>query len=157
MIPEGSPKYNDLIDVITQAAQTTVQITQKDGTVTTETILDEEILWWKTNEVNHNQFGRFAFELKEWERMAKEAYNHMTKGRADVIATQIMDVGKSYRRSIDAKSSESMRDKNNAKSTLLDKMGRNRIEKIFTQRGNMKRSMFDSFLGKKKEEEYEDE
>jgi len=77
--------------------------------------------------------------------------------RAQVIAQEILSIGKSYRRAIDAKSSESRRDKHNSKSTLLDKMGKNKVERVYTQKGDVKRSMFDSFLGKKQEQDMEND
>ena len=157
MIPDGSAKYNDLVDVVIQSAQVTEDVRQTDGSVIKQSRTDEEILWWKTNEVNSNKFGRFALELKEWERMAQEVFGYMTYDRALVISRQIMAVAISFRRSIDAKSSESVRDKYNSKSTLVDKLGRNRVEKVFTQKGDVKNSLFNSFIGKKKQDEYDDD
>lgn len=157
MLPDNQPNYQTVVDVVVQSAQITEKIPQPDGTFKNETTTNQEMLWWKTHDINSNQFGRLAFELKEWERMAKEVFQHMTYNRAKILAEQIMDIAMSYRRSIDAKSSESIRDAHNAKSTMIDKLSRNKTEKIFTTRGEAKRSMFDAFIGKKKQDEYEDD
>jgi hypothetical protein len=157
LIPEGQPKYNDLIDIIIQSAKTNIDVQQLDGTTTKDTIVDQEIVWWKTGSVNSNSFARFAFELKEWERMAVEAFTHMSPDRAKIFAHQIINIGTSYRRSIDAKSSESLRDKNNSQSTLIDKINRNKIEKVYTAKGEMKRSMMDAVMGRDAQRDQEND
>lgn len=157
MIPEGQPKFNDLIDIVIQSAQKTVNVEQKDGSITKEQIIDEETIWCKTLSVASNTLGRCIFELKEWERAAFSASVNMNQERADNIAHELMEVGISYRRSIDSKSSESMRDPRNSQSTLLDKINRNKVEKIHTFRGDIKRSMFDVILGKEMEKEAEED
>jgi hypothetical protein len=157
-IPEGQPKYNDLIDIVVQAAQKTIDVEQKDGTVTKEQIMDEEIIWWKTGSVNSNSFARFAFELKEFERMGLEAFDYMSPDRARGFGNQVVSIATSYRRSVDAKSSESQRDKENSQSTLIDKINRNKIEKVYTSKTDQaKRSIADMFMGKDKERDQEDD
>ena len=146
LVPEGQPKYNDLIDIIIESAKKTEDVPQIDGTTAKQTRIDEEIIWWKTGSVNSHIFSRFAFELKEWERMATEAFTHMTKERARIFGHQVIDIGTSYRRSIDAKSSESLRDKNNSQSTLIDKINRNKIEKVYTAKGELKKTVLDSIM-----------
>ena len=157
MIPDSQQNYNDLIDVVIQSAQKQIPVKQEDGSIENQHITDEEILWWKTNEVNSNSFARFAFELKEWERMASECFNHMTDGRARKLSEEILLVSESFRRSIDAKSSESIRDKYNAKSTLIDKLGRNRVEKVYSLKQDTKKGLLDGLLGKKQQDEIEND
>ena len=41
--PEGQPKYNDLIDIIIQSSQKTIDVQQKDGSYTKEQIIDDEM------------------------------------------------------------------------------------------------------------------
>ena len=157
MIPEGQPKYNDLIDIIIQAAKKTVDVEQLDGSKAKETIIDEEIVWWKTGSVNSNTFSRFAFELKEFERMSIEAFTRMSPDRARIFAHQVINIGTSYRRSIDAKSSENMKDKNNSQSTLIDKINRNKIEKVYTQKGEMKKTVWDGIMGREAQRDTEND
>lgn len=155
--PEGQPRTNDLIDIIIQSSQKTVDVVQEDGSVTKEQIVDSEIMWWKTLSVAANTLGRCAFELKEWERNALSASVNMCGERAENIGHEIMEVGSSFRRSIDSKSSESLRDTRNSCSTLIDKINKNKIERVHTFKGEMKKSMMDVFLGKEAEKEAEEE
>lgn len=152
MIPEGQPKYNDLIDIVITASQKTVDVPQKDGTVTKEQILDDDTLYFKTLSV-HAYLGRGVYELKEWERTAQQARQNMSEERAMIIGAEMIECGISYRRALDSKSSESKRDKQNSQSTLLDKINHKTSEKIYTQKGEMKRSMVDMFLGRDQEKD----
>ena len=93
-------------------------------------------------------FGAVAFELKEWERMSLNASASMCPIRADQVSHDIMEISQSFRRAIDAKSSESLRNKNNSQSVLIDKVGRNRVEKVYTMKDQMSKSLFNSFLGR---------
>ncbi|GEM_PF-2580989 len=155
--PEGQPKYNDLIDIIIQSSQKTIDVQQKDGSYTKEQIIDDDTVWFKTGSVNANTYGRFALELKEWERLASMASNYMSPTRAVQIGGEIIDMGISYRRSIDAKSSESQRNAQNSQSTLIDKINKNKVERVYTMKDQAKKSLFDGFLGREREkdEEYE--
>jgi hypothetical protein len=153
--PEGQPKYNDLIDIIIQSSQKTIDVQQKDGTVTKEQIIDDETIWWKTGSVNANTFGRFAYELKEWERTALLSNNNMSEPRAIQIGHEIMEIGISYRRSMDAKSSESQRNAQNSQSTLIDKINKNKVERVYTMKDQAKKSLFDGFLGREREKDEE--
>lgn len=155
--PEGQPRTNDLIDIIIQSSQRTVDTIQEDGSVTKEQVVDSEIMWWKTLSVASNTLGRCAFELKEWERNAFSSSVNMCGERAENIGHEIMEVGLSFRRSIDSKSSESTRDARNSCSTLIDKINKNKIERVHTFKGEMKKSMMDVFLGKEAEKEVEED
>lgn len=156
MIPEGSKAHNDLIDILIEAAQKVEEVDQPDGSKQKQMVADPEILWWKTNIVNSPHFGRFAYELKGFEHLAEQCYNNMSNPRAAVMAQQILAIASSFRRSIDAKSSESLRDKQNTQSTLIDKINRNKIEKAFTLKGEAKRTFKDALLGKEAEREMDE-
>lgn len=156
-IPDGSPKYNDLIDIIVESAKQTKQKRLVDGTYEDVISVDSEIVWWKTGSINSPSFSRMAFELKEWERQADLALTHMTKNRAEQMAGEIRGIGVSYRRSIDAKSSENMRDKQNSQSTLIDKINRNKVEKVYTAKGELKRSALDAIMGRDKAKDNEND
>ncbi len=155
--PDGQEKHNDLIDLIIQSSQKTVDIKNEDGTISRDYQIDTDSLWWKTHTISSNHFGQLAFELKEWERMALQASESMSPERADQMAHDIMEISQSFRRAIDAKSSESLRDKNNSQSVLIDKVGRNRVEKVYTMKDQMNKSLLSGFLGRDKDrdEEYD--
>lgn len=144
------------MDLLVDACQTVETITNIDGSITKQLMLDPEKAWWKTHLVNCPTFGSFANELKIFESMSQECYNNMSAPRAQIIAEQIMAKGMSYRYSIDAKSSESLRDKRNSQATLLDKMQKNRVERAYTLKGDMKKSMLRGWLGGNNEEQEEE-
>lgn len=157
MIPESQKTHNDLIDILIESAQKVEEVDQPDGTKMKQLVLDPEIIWWKTGIVNSPSFGRFAFELKEFERLGVKCFDNMHKDRARTMAHEILDIGMSFRRSIDAKSSESLRDKHNTQSTLIDKINRNKIEKAYTIKGEKKRALSDAILGREGEKERDED
>ena len=148
------PQSKDLLDIILQSAQPVQDAPQVDGTTKKETVVDPEIIWWKTLMVGSNTLGRFAFELKEFERMAFEAFNNMSRDRAKDFAHTIIDIGSSYRRSLDAKSSESVGiNKENSISTLVDKINRSQVEKIYTAKGSVSKNFLSDLLHKDQQQE----
>ena len=156
-VSDGQEKHNDLIDLIIQASTKTVNIKNDDGAIYQEQQMDADSIWWKTHTISSNKFGALAFEIKEWERMAQQSHENMCEERANQISHDIMEISQSFRRSIDAKSSESLRDKNNSQSVLIDKVGRNRVEKVYTMKDQVNKSLINSFLGRDRErdEEYD--
>jgi molecular chaperone GrpE (heat shock protein) len=156
-VPDGQDKHNDLVDLIIQSSTKIVNVQNEDGTEYQEQQLDSDSLWWKTHSISSNQFGALAYELKEWERMALQSRENMCAERSTQISSDIMEISQSFRRAIDAKSSESLRDKNNSQSVLLDKVGRNRVEKVYTMKDQVNKSLINSFLGRDKDrdEEYD--
>jgi hypothetical protein len=153
--PEGQEKHNDLIDLIIQSATKTVNVKGDDGTIFQEQQMDSDSLWWKTHFISANTFGAVAFELKKWKRMALQSHENMGEERADQISSDIMEISQSFRRAIDAKSSESLRDKNNSQSVLIDKVGRNRVEKVYTMKDQVNKSPINSLLGRDRERDEE--
>ena len=157
MIPEGQSKYNDLIDVVIASAQRSKETRQDDGTLMYEQYMDENILWWKTLSVNANTLSRLALEIEEWERMASIASSYMSHERASQIMMEILGVGASMRRSIDAKSSETQRDKQNSQSSLLHMINSNKVERVYSTKGEVKKSLLSGFLGRDKEKDMEND
>ncbi len=149
--PQGQPQSKDLLDIILQGSQVEKEVRQVDGSMKKEPAVDSEIIWWKTLMVNANTLGRFAFKLKEFERMAFDAFNNMSADRARDFAHTVIDIGSSYRRSLDAKSSESKRDDENSQSTLVDKINRTQVEKIYTAKGEVARGVLESFIHRDKD------
>jgi len=152
-IPESEKTHNDLIDIIIEGSQTIEEVEQADGKMAKQLVLDPEKIYWKTHIVNSPTFARLVFELKEFEHLAIQAFNFMYRARALVFAEQITEIVKSFKYSIDAKSSESIRDVNNTQSTLIDKINRNKIEKAYTIKGDAKKSFMDGLLGREAENE----
>ena len=104
--------------------------------------------------VGANTLGRFAFHLKEFERMAFEAFNNMSRDRAKDFAQTVIDISSSYRRSLDAKSSESVGiNKENSISTLVDKINRSQVEKIYTAKGKVAGNFLNDLLHRDQQQE----
>ena len=85
------------------------------------------------------------------------APDNMCEERARNLGYEIMEIGISYRRSIDAKSSESQRDKQNSQSTLIDKINKNKVERVYTMKDKVKGSLFDSIIGRDAERDSEND
>ncbi len=148
MIPQQNKEHNDLIDIIIEASQNIEEIETEEGKFTKQLILDPERIYWKTHIVNSPTFARFVYELKELEHLAIQCKNHMSWKRAEVIMNQIKNLVSSFKYSIDAKSSESLRDKNNTQSTLIDKINKNKIERAYTISGDTKKSIWQGLVGR---------
>ena len=148
MIPEGDQQQsNHVIDLISTAAHHMEDV-ETDGVRQKQLVLDPESIYWSTRSVNSNTFGRFVYELKNLESLAYEASNHMSTKRAKVFFDQIIRLVESYKKSVDGKASESIRDKQNSQLTLIDKLSKNKQERVYTMKDEMKRSFMDGILGK---------
>jgi hypothetical protein len=147
-IPDSEKPHNDVIDLITDACQKPQYIKQKDGTVLKENILDSESVWWKTNLINHDTFGRFAYILKSYESLAEQCSEFMSVERANVLSKQIQLDVQNYKYSVDAKSSETVRDKNNTQGSLVHVVTRNKIERHYQLKDDVKKSLWDSLRGR---------
>ena len=161
-VPDGQDKHNDLVDLIIQSSTKIVNVQNEDGTTYQEQQMDSDSLWWKTHSISSNTFGAVAFELKEWEMMTLQPHENMCTDRANQMSHDILEISQSFRRAIDAKSSESLRDKNNSQSVLIDKVGRNRVgrnrvEKVYTMKDQVNKSLINSFLGRYKDRDEEND
>ncbi len=152
-IPEDQKQHNDAIDFLSDAAQEIRDMPDEAGLMKPTLVVDPKQIYYETRIVDSNEFGRFVFELEELGRLGDLCYHNMTKERADVVAPQIIALMKSYKYSIDAKSSETRRDKNNAQSSLVDKLVRNKQERIVSLKGEVNRSLLDAFKGRQAENE----
>lgn len=149
---------NGLIKVIMTTAQQNKIIETESGEILNEQILDENILWTKMHSVASNRFGHTIFEINELARTAKDASQNMCSERALDILNDINGVIYSSKRSIDAKSSESIginRQTNN--TTLIGMLGKNKQERVITLKENAKKSLLNSFLGKEADNATDDE
>jgi len=148
VIPQQNKEHNDLIDIIIEASQNIEETETQEGTFQKQLILDPERIYWKTHIVNSPTFARFVYELKELEHLAIQCKNHMSWKRAEVLMKQIQNLVSSFKYSIDAKSSESLRDKNNTQSTLIDKINKNKIERAYTIKDSASKSIWQGLVGR---------
>ena len=149
MLQENQKEHSDVVDFLTDACKVLKDVKDPNGIIHQELVLDTKRVWCKTQSVNSNYFGRNILELEQFENLAEECYFHMSAPRALVLSQQIRNGCMPYRYSIDAKSSESQRDANNAQMTLIDKLNKNKTEKVYTLKSDGKRTFMDGVLGKK--------
>lgn len=149
------PISKDLLDVILQASQKVVEVDDPNGTghKIRQPEIDPEIIWCKTLMVNSNGLGYYIFDIKELERLGLEAENKMNRERALVFQHTMVDYITSHKRGLDGKSSESMRDKENSQSTLVDKINKTQTEKIYTAQGKVARGVLESFIHQDKQKD----
>lgn len=150
IVPDQSER-NDIIDIVLEAAKRTVPVRQADGSVQLLSQLDDEILWWRTLIVSSHRFSRFAFMLRELERLGAEAMDNMHEERASGLQSDIIEFALSYRRSLDAKSAETSRDGRSTQSILLDRIAARSIEKKYVMEGDDKKGIAAFFGGSKED------
>ncbi len=155
MLEESEKDHSGVIDFITDACKVLKDVEGPDGKLMEQLVLDTERVYWKTHNVASPYFGRSVLELKQFENCALDAFNHMSAPRAMVLAKQITQGVLAYKYSIDAKSSESQRDKNNASMTLVDKLNKNKSEHVYTVRGDARKTIMDGILGRDAEKDQE--
>lgn len=146
MIPDSDKQNNDVIDLISTAAHH-MEMVEEDGKWKKGLVLDPESLYWSTRSVNSTTLARFVYELKQLEALAYETANHMAPQRAQVLKEQILRLYDSYKKSIDSKASESKRDDHNSQLTLIDKLSRNKQERIVSLKEDAKKSLFSGMFG----------
>ena len=156
-IPQAEKPHNDLIDLLTDACMTIQQVRLPNGGLERQLIQDPKKVWYKTQIINSPTFGRCVFELETLDSKRTQCYNHMSQPRALVMDGQLEGVIKAFQYSIDAKSSESLRDKNNTQSTLIDKINRNKIEKAYTVKGAGTKTFMDGLLGRDGDKESQED
>lgn len=139
--------------MIVEGCQSLETISHQNGTQTQELRINPKKIWYKTHIINSPTFGRYVLFREMLEDKASQCQFHMTRERAIVMSSQIMDLCDSYDYSIDAKSSECLRDKNNTQSTLIDKVNRNKIERQYTIKDEVKSGILDGILGKRAQQD----
>lgn len=156
MLQENEKEHNDVIDFLTDACKVVKQVKTPEGKLEEQSLLDPERVYWKTQNINSDYFGRAVLELKQLEACAFQAFFHMSKPRAEVIAEQITSLVNNYKYSIDAKNSETMRDRRNSQQSLVGMLSKNKSERVYTVKGDKQRTIGDMILGRDVEKE-EDE
>ena len=153
MIPDSDSQHsNHVIDLINTAAHHLEDV-EFEGKIQKQLMLDPESIYWATRSINSNTFGRFVYELKNLESLAHQAKNHMMPQRAQVFQDYILRLVDSYKKSVDGKASESVRDKHNSQLTLIDKLAKNKQERVYTMKDEMKRSLWSGLMNKEAESE----
>jgi len=126
---------------------------ESTGEIIKDFKINSKAAWWKTHNINHMGFGILAEAVEYLAVLANDAKFSMSLPRANLIAGQIMSlVEQVLKLSIDAKSSETMRDGRNAQTSMVDKYLRNKQERVLDIKGDkIQSSMMDAIRGKSAE------
>lgn len=155
-MPETEQLHQDIVAFLIQGSKTLHDTVGEDGLPRLESIINSKKIWYQTHLINSDMFGRLAYLIEEFANMAIDTYNHMCYEMASVLSNQIMQKIQSYYFSIDAKSSESVRDKHNTQGTLLHVLTKNKVEKHYNITGNAKRTFMDGMMGRDARDETAD-
>ena len=151
---EERDNYKDVVDLLVTGSKGTEWVQTPQGVVRQESI-EYDSIYWSTRNINSNKFGRFVQKLKVLEGLANEAIYNMEVARSNVLVSQIKNIVSSYKRSIDAKNSETVIDKNHAQSNLLDKLLHRKSEKTLNIKDQTKKGLGSAFLARESERETE--
>lgn len=148
----GTSDHNDTVDIVFQSVQKTKEVTDDDGKTQYIQVMDDLALWCKTLSVASNKLSQVIYEMMEFMRVGLSAEKYMSKERAKVWRETTLGMVESIKKSLDSKSSESIRNKDNSQGTLIDKINKNSVEKIYTMKDPTKKGIFDSILHKEAED-----
>jgi len=143
----------DITSIIKDGMSEVVKVEGPDGIPLDQLRIKAKSAYWKTHNVNYHAFGLAAEAFENLAVLGMDAKYHTSGPRAAVIERQITEyVEDVLKLSIDAKSSESMRDGRNAQTSLVDKYLRNKQERVVDLKGEVSKSMFAGILGQKEAE-----
>jgi hypothetical protein len=152
-MPTNEKTMYDLMNYLIEGSKVPQPVEDIDGKISYQPIIDNKIIYWGTQSIAANTFGRFVWKLEEFLSLATDCYNFMSEEKANILHVQIKNMYQNYRYSIDAKNSESIKDKNNSNMTKIDKLGRNKQERVFTVDEKMKHSLMDGIIGRQAEKD----
>lgn len=117
------------------------------------TAINYKKLWYKLQNISSAYFGEYAYQLEEFVNLAADAYNNMSEERADVLSQQLLRRINSHYFAIDAKSSETVLDKNNNMKNMVHLLNRSETTKKYVVKDEISRNMLRGMLGGNKEPE----
>ena len=120
----------------------------KDGKPEASYVVDSKSAWWKTHFINSYRFGLMGEYLEDFGSFIDTVKYHMSKPMADVLEVQVKGMYNVMRHSVDAKSSETLSNKNNKQTALGDKYLNNKQERLIDIKGEVGKSITDSIMGK---------
>ena len=153
VLPQSQPKNNDVVDLLLEAAMTMDESPDEQGIPRHHQIVNSKQVWYETRMVNSPTFARFALRKEQWQNLAIQAANFMCKERADIIANQIILHDSAYGYSIDAKGSETLRDKHNSQANLIQTVHKNHASRAITVEDKVKNGFMSGMMGKKSQED----
>lgn len=156
-IPDTEAPTRDLLALINTAHTHTKLVLDTDGKEKLESEIDNEGIFWETQNVSSPYFGLFVQTYKDTEALKEDCYNHMSEPMARVFAGQIERHVKPYRYGVEAKSSETVQDKHNNKPNLVDKIKENKLVRQYNVKDEVKRGMFAGLFGRDKERDMQND
>lgn len=148
MIPEQDQQQKDNLDFLSQSYNDTILEKQSDGTLKPTYYFNSEVPWFQGHLINQ-PFGRYALYIKRLETLAAWCFEHMTPERAEGISKGLLMIRDEHKRSVDGKSSETYRDKENNQNALLNMLFNKTVERKYRIDGlEDKRSIVDAILHK---------
>lgn len=149
MIPEQDQQQKDNLDFLSQSYNDTILEKQDDGSLKPKYYFNSEVPWFQGHLINQ-PFARYALYIKRLETVASWCYDHMTPERAEGIAKGLLMIRDEHKRSVDGKSSETFRDKENNQNALLNMLFNKTVERKYRIDGmeENKRSIVDAILHK---------
>lgn len=149
MLPDADKDHADFLDFMADSLKREVRTPQKDGSVKVESKVDFKKAYYKLQLINYPGFSRFVYEVERLEGMAFDCFNRMPSERAQVMFDYLMNLVESYRYSMDAKSSEIVRNKDNTQSSLTHLLTRFRIERNYSSNEEVKKNAIAALFGDK--------
>lgn len=144
---------HDITSMIKDGLIIPVQVTGPDGQPRTDYIVSPKGAFYRTQSVNSDRFGLAVEAVEDFATLAQEAKYHMSEQRAAVLEVQMLAYYDNVlKNSISAKSSETMRDKRSAQTSLIDKYLKRSQERIIDLKGEAKRSIWAGIVGQKEAE-----
>jgi len=150
---ESEKSVADLVDVVLESWKTERLVETEDGKTRIERVIDSRRGWWQTHHIASNQFGSLAKYREELGNLFKSASYHMTAHRAAPLIKLGMMFCESVDYSMDAKSSESVKDVNNNHMTLLTLLAKAKTERQFNVKQELSRGVLDGIIGKKADQQ----
>ena len=147
-MPESEKTITDFVDAVIESWKTEKFIETEDGNYKSERVIDERRAYWQMHHIASNSLGKFALERENLGNLFRNASYHMTTYRANALQKQGSLLCQAYDYSIDAKSSECVRDQNNTNQTLVSMLAKAKTERTYRLQEEAKKSMLDGFLGR---------
>ena len=137
----------DVLDFIADGCQTIEEI-QTDNGIEKQLIIVPKKIGYKTQSVSSIYYGDFVTESENFLNLSEQCMYNMSSPMANSVKRTIEGIFRAWDFGMDAKSSESMRDRTNAQTTLVDKFVRNKQERIVTLKDEVGRSLKEAILGR---------
>lgn len=153
LIPQNDQNRNDVFDFLADGMHERKEQVNADGILESINVFNPKIAWYQSHIINQ-PFGRMALYMESLENLALMCHDNMYAARAEPMKRDLLLWLDANKRSVDAKSSETWRDKNTVQSAMIHLLSRNKTEKTLTLHGDKKKGIAQAFgFGKEEEED----